>query len=256
MKTQLSRHSFDADRRYSGVYQQMGRMFTDADWNELSDLTKQRLADVLTDVIGSGTPRGRGLVERVELEGGGQSANLHWGYAYVDGIIAQVRPNAEAATASPDSVDFVYGQQADFPSPPPQPESDHILYLDVWERTVVVLEDRGLLDPGLQGADTCTRTQTMAQVKWCDPTVDPEDPVVNPPIGEAELTLELREASTEPDPCDPCADEIALQDKVGNYLFRVEVHDVVYDDAGLPERVTLKWSSENGAALQRGGSVA
>ena len=32
MKTQTSRNSFDAVKRYSGVYQQMGRMFTDADW--------------------------------------------------------------------------------------------------------------------------------------------------------------------------------------------------------------------------------
>ena len=36
MKTQLSRNSFDAKKRYSGIYQQMGRMLTDADWNELT----------------------------------------------------------------------------------------------------------------------------------------------------------------------------------------------------------------------------
>ena len=247
MKTQVSRNSFDVDRRYSGVYQQMGRMLTDADWNELSDLTKHRLADALTDVIGSGTPRGRGIVEIIDHADGSQSFKLHWGYAYVDGIIAQVRPDPAEALANPGSVDFDYNYQADFPNPPPQPSGDHILYLDVWERTVVILEDHDLLDPGLQGADTCTRTQTMAQVKWCETTVDPEDPAINPPIGEAELTLELREASTEPDPCDPCADEIALQDKVGNYLFRVEVHHVEYSNAGLPERVIVKWSSENGA---------
>ena len=66
MKTQTSRNSFDPVKRYSGVYQQMGRMFTDADWNELSDLAKHRLADALTDVIGSGTPRERGLVMSTE----------------------------------------------------------------------------------------------------------------------------------------------------------------------------------------------
>ena len=246
MKTQLSRNSFDVDQRYSGVYQQMGRMLTDADWNELSDLTKHRLADALTDVIGSGTPRGRGILEIMDHNDGTQSFNLRWGYAYVDGIIAQVRPDPTATLNDPNGVALEYEHQADCPHAPSRPASDHVLYLDVWERTVVLLEDHNLLDPGLQGADTCTRTQTMAQVKWCEPTVNPEDPDANPPIGEAELTLELREASTEPDPCDPCADEIALQDKVGNYLFRVEVHHIEYID-GLPSRTILKWSSENGA---------
>ena len=113
---------------------------------------------------------------------------------------------------------------------------------------MVVLEDDELRDPGLHGADTCTRTQTMAQVKWCEPAVVPEDPAQNPPIGEARLSLQLRESSEQGDSCDPCADVIDIQGKVGNYLFRVEIHDVVYDSiSALPERVTLKWSSENGA---------
>ena len=164
MKTQLSRNSFDVDQRYSGVYQQMGRMLTDADWNELSDLTKHRLADALTDVIGSGTPRGRGILEIMDHNDGTQSFNLRWGYAYVDGIIAQVRPDPTATLNDPNGVALEYEHQADFPHAPSRPASDHVLYLDVWERTVVILEDHNLLDPGLQGADTCTRTQTMAQV--------------------------------------------------------------------------------------------
>ena len=57
MKTQISRDSFLAAKRYSGVYQQQGRMITDADWNELSDLAKQRLQDALLNAIGSGAPR-------------------------------------------------------------------------------------------------------------------------------------------------------------------------------------------------------
>ena len=56
MKTQISRHSFAPEQRYSGVYQQMGRMITDADWNELNDLVQHRLVEALTDVIGDGSP--------------------------------------------------------------------------------------------------------------------------------------------------------------------------------------------------------
>ena len=247
MKTQLSRNSFDAKKRYSGIYQQMGRMLTDADWNELTDLSKNRLADALTDVIGSGTPRKRGLVRITENSDGSKSYALQWGYCYVDGIIAQVRPDLAATLTDPTGIAFEYAHQADFPGAPALPAGDYQLYVDVWERTVIALEDQQLLDPGLHGADTCTRTQTMVQVKWCETGVTPEDTAQNPPIGEAKLTLELRQGSTEPDPCDPCAEEIALQDKLGNYLFRVEVHDVQYNASGQPERVILKWSSENGA---------
>ncbi|MDF2177360.1 DUF6519 domain-containing protein [Aliiglaciecola sp. CAU 1673] len=245
MKAQISRSSFDAGKRYSGIYQQMGRMLTDADWNELSDLHKHHLAEVLTDVIGSGTPRERGLVRTLHLPDGTRHHMLRWGVAYVDGILAAVAPHPEAILADPSVFD--YDSQADFPNPPPLPVTDHQLYLDVWERTVLVLEDGELRDAGLHGADTCTRTQTMAQVKWCPLAADPLDPAQNPGIGEAQLTLEIRQGSTEPDPCDPCAEEIALQDKLGNYLFRVEVHHVEYDNGGKPDKVVLKWSRENGA---------
>lgn len=247
MKTQISRNSFDPLKRYSGVYQQMGRMFTDADWNESSDLIRARLADALTDVIGSGTPGRRGLVKITENPDDTRSYDLVWGYVYVDGIIAQVRPDEAEAQANPDAVAFKYDKQADFPVAPPTPGEDHKLYVDVWERTVTFLEDHDLRDPGLHGADTCTRTQTMARVKWCPPAVDPEDAAQNPPIGDALLTLKLSQGSTEPDPCDPCAEELALHDKVGNYLFRVELHDVEYDAGGAPKKVEIKWSRENGA---------
>ena len=57
----------------------------------------------------------------------------------------------------------------------------------------------------------------------------------------------LRSLATSADPCDPCADELELNEPVGNYLFRVEVHDVTYDSDDQPEALVLKWSSENGA---------
>ena len=247
MKTQISNSTFDILKRYSGVYQQMGRPLTDADWNEMPDITKHRLADALSDVIGSGTPRGRGIMKIIEHPDGSKTYDLRWGYVYADGIMAQVRPDPAATLSDPLGLALEYDHQADLPQAPVRPAVDHTLYVDVWERSVTVLEDSELRDPGLHGADTCTRTQTMAQVKWCPTTVTPENPDHNPAIGDALLTLEIRQGSTDPDPCDPCDDEIALQDKVGNYLFRVEVHDVEYGAGGNPERVVLKWSRENGA---------
>ncbi len=71
MKTEISRNSHQAKKRYSGVYQQQGRMLTDADWNELVDVFKEQLDDALKDVVGTvdengessrgGIPRHRAL---------------------------------------------------------------------------------------------------------------------------------------------------------------------------------------------------
>ena len=166
MKTQRSRDTFDAARRYSGVYQQQGRMLTDADWNELADIVKGRLDDVLRDVVVGGTPRDRGLVRITSAADGTKTYALQWGYAYVDGIVAQAMPKA-GTVPQPLGKNFDYANQADFPMAPALPAGNHLLYLDVWERPVLFFEDATLRDPGLHGADTCTRTQTMIQVKWC-----------------------------------------------------------------------------------------
>lgn len=244
MKAQISRFPQELSKRYSGVYQQQGRMLTDADWNALSEIAKTRLDQALADVIGKGTPEGNPIVQG-ETSGGTTTYSLHWGDAYVDGIAAKVRPAPASGLSEADAFD--YQQQADFPAPPDRPASDPFqLYLDVWERSVIALEDPALRDAGLHGADTTTRTQTMAQVKWAPASgFDPEDPVQNPPKGAARLSLSLRQAIAERDPCEPCADEIELQDRVGNYLFRVEVHDVTHDTAGQATRLVLTWSSEN-----------
>ena len=245
MKAQISRFPQELSKRYSGVYQQQGRMLTDADWNALSEIAKARLDQALADVIGKGTPAANPIL-RSETSGGITTHSLHWGDAYVDGIAAQLRPVPESGLGSGDPFDDQ--QQADFPGPPALPATDpYQLYLDVWDRSVIALEDSDLRDAGLHGADTTTRCQTMAQVKWAPAAdFDPEDPAQNPPKGDARLSLSLRQAIAERDPCEPCADEIELQDRVGNYLFRVELHDVTHDATGQATRVVLTWSSENG----------
>jgi hypothetical protein len=240
MKTEISRDSLQLEKRYSGVYQQQGRMLTDSDWNELVEILKGRVNDALRDVVGvkqgsiGGTPRHRAL--RI-VEDTTDTFKIEPGHVYVDGIAARV----------PDG-NTDYGAQDDFPLPPGLPASgNYILYADVWERTVTQLMDERLRDAGLHGADTCTRKQTMVQIKWSPDTIDPEQSASNPSKGDAELSLTLSDRTTLADDCDPCAAELKVDSNVGNYLFRVEVHDVKRNLAGQPIEVTLKWSSENGA---------
>src|SRR5512133_3153991 len=130
MKTEISRGSHQPEKRYSGVYQQQGRMLTDADWNELVDILKEQLNDALKDVVGNGSPLHRNVVNNDT-----GTPKLQWGYLYVDGVQAMVRPDA---TSPPD---FTYDNQEDFPSPPALPVAavPYYYYADVWERTITQL---------------------------------------------------------------------------------------------------------------------
>ena len=239
MKTEISRDSHRPKKRYSGVYQQQGRMLTDADWNELVEILKGRLSDALKDVVGNGSPFHRNVINNE-----GDPSVLQWGYVHIDGIQAEILPR------DPSLIGFDYSNQKDFPFAP-VPPANHVLYADVWERSVTYLMDDRLRDRGLHGADTCSRKKMVAQVKWCpfdpaNPNDHPEQSPKNPPKGDAQLKVTLKKTSTLPDPCDPCEAKLDVESKVGNYLFRVEVHDVV-GDADNPTKITLKWSSENGA---------
>jgi hypothetical protein len=234
MKTQISRDSRQPRKRYSGVYQQQGRMLTDADWNELVDLLKARVDDALAAVIGSGAPR------QVVVGGGAGAPRLRPGEIYADGLRGQLAPSPAAGPANL----FAFDQQADFPGAPAPPD-DCVLYADLWERTVNAHEDPDLADPGLHGADTCTRTQTMVQIKWAPPGTDLANPLQNPARGSARATVTIRQATAD---ADPCAATLALPGDTGDYLFRVEVHDVTQPPlVGGPTRLVLKWSTENAA---------
>lgn len=236
MKTEISRDSHQPLKHYSGVYQQQGRMLTDADWNELVEIIKLRLNDALKDVVGStqgsygGMPRHRAL--KIIKNAVADPLAIEAGHIYVDGIAADLTDNVE------------YTDQTDFPLSAPLPADHYFVYADVWERTVTQLLDERLRDKALHGADTCSRKQVLCQIKCSD--VDPEQSSKNPHKGNAELIVTLLNKTTQPDSCDPCADQLDIESRIGNYLFRVEVHDVK-GDADSPDEITLKWSSENAA---------
>jgi parallel beta-helix repeat protein len=253
MKTEISRHSHRPGKRFTGVYQQQGRMLTDADWNEMVEVFKGQLDDALKDIVGfvdkdgkssrGGMPRHRAL--EITQSAQDDPISIQPGRIYVDGLAGEV--------IGEDSISLA--EQTDFPFEDtlPDPTGNYIVYADLWERTVTALEDRRLLDPALHGADTCSRRQAMLQIKWCESGAGSDDPqniVHNPTIGNARATVRLREDATVDDPCDPCAAEVAVDSNVGNYLFRVEVHDVQYNTHRPRQgynKIVLKWSSENGA---------
>ncbi len=240
MKTQISRDTHQPSRHYSSVRLQQGRMIVDADWNEAADIGRERLDQALADAVDSGAPRAGGL--RLFLAG--SALRLSPGRLYAEGVPATLEGPAGGVAL---------GAQPDYPNAPPLPAGDLRFYADVWQRSVGALEDPALMDPGLHGADTASRGRTMLQVKWGEPGFDPLDAAVNPPLGTARLSLSLRTLATSDDPCDPCAAQVSVDDRVGNYLFRVEVHALA--QSGTDTLLTLKWSRDNGAEAYAVGAT-
>lgn len=251
MKAQVSRlpaaptDRSPTDDRYDMVLLAQGRMVTDADWNEQVTTARSLTVEGLDDTVASGVPRQGGVLAALQADGKG---TLAWGDAFVDGIRASVRPVDEAAAAA-----FSFGSQADLLAASGASLTvGEAVYLDVWDRTVTSIEDGSLADPAWHGADTSFRTRTMAQLKQCAVAAGvplAADPLANPAIGNGRIAATLRDSVETPDPCDPCANELSLPAKVGNYLFRLEVHDV--DNPADPTSLTLKWSVENGAEHHR-----
>jgi len=129
-------------------------------------------------------------------------------------------------------------------------------YLDLWERPLSYVERPALRDVALEGDDTCTRTQLVAQVRLLKGLAVPLANDAQPPsapfsllprIGRGVLSTKDKPAA-DLDPCaDPCEPEIAgpyLGED--NRLFRVEIHRS--GDTGAANgagTARFKWSREN-----------
>ncbi len=268
MKAEISNDGFRPAKSYSGVYQQQGRMLLDRDWNEWLSIVLEQQRSISSQSIGTGTPRHGGLLEP---KSGVLAIRNQGGLVAAEGVIGEVlrRSKTDAATALyavqrylPLSVrkDDAGGEQALLAK-----AASGIVYADIWERTVTALEDGELLDAALHGADTCFRTQRMAQLKTAvkddlDPASDPCSPgflpARIPPSGNAEFDIELTSAGEAADDCDPCALEVTIERSVANHLFRLEVHAVEFGAKRLPQKLRLKWSNENGAREYRAADFA
>lgn len=250
MKAQISRDSHQPSKRYGGVFQQQGRMVTDADWNELVTIVNRRQQEALRTTVGGGTPRDSGAVHisQTRTAPGDLQATgeVRWGSVVVDGLYAEVAGDSNAGGV------FDYAKQRDFPSPPTLPTGQaHGLYVDVWERLVIAPQDPNLMDPALRGADTCVRTEVLAQVKFTGDLTSVTNADLNPSRGDARF--DLVPVSVDPT-LDVCSQDSTSAIELGSHLFRLEVHSVL-GNAHNPTEVVLKWSRENGAEAYATTSV-
>ena len=246
MKAEFSHSGFLNSAEYTSVKLQEGRMITDRDFNAGCEMQKARQDAFGRITFNSGVPRSGGLLTGVGT-GIAQFASLG-GTVVAGGREGQARPQ------TPDGA-FGYYNQADLNIPAGE-FTPGILYADIFEDSINSFEDQDLRDEALHGADTVTAIKQFVQIKRCDESLVIQnecgsvfEPGAMPQIGTGEFSVDLRASAGIADQCDPCATEITLDETIDNSLFRMEVQNLTYDEAGMPLTITLKWSHENGGII-------
>ncbi|MEM7505606.1 MAG: DUF6519 domain-containing protein [Pseudomonadota bacterium] len=243
MKGNISRQSHRPENRYSGVFQVQGGMVTDADLGEQAAIARMRVDALGHDAVCGGVPAKDGAVSIGE----GDLPGLTEGTIYAEGV----RGETVASDAFEGAMGY-YDVQVDFPLAPAVGEVEQqIVYVDIWERMVSLLEEPDLADAGLHGVETAFRSRTMTQIKLA-PASEAEA-IANgagrfPRIGTGQLSVTPVDPETIFDECDPCADIVSAEQTVANALFRIEVLQVA-GNANAPTSVTIGWSAENASAI-------
>lgn len=278
MKSDKSRDTFHPEKHFSSVRLQQGRVLTDADWNEQSDVIEHRDETTALDVIGqAGVPVASNGFQIDPFTDSDPDFPVNFrvngGRMYVDGILCELDHEFVNYTTQDDKffdpamaeslAPFLAtpGDLSTMPLPDLSPSGMVLVYADVWMRHIGVVEDPTIRETALGGPDTATRAKTVCQVKVLN-VADADPPLSNVdeliaglnagPVGRMEAQVEhVDEANT------PCIiPESAGFTRLENQLYRVEVHTagefVLEDDVLVAVDgifPTFKWSRDNGSIL-------
>lgn len=260
MKGDFSRLTFNPGKQFSRVLMQQGRVQLDADWNEQGDILLHSLRTLAADLIGpfggpanpDGTP-GDGFRLAVRRDASGKLIPSDFvllpGRYYVGGISCENRE------------EWIYSQNVDAPLGTLEPGTTYMLYLDVWERHVIYLQDEVLREVALGGADTATRAQVVWRVRAVKEKTDKSALTIETTCQALRREwsrwverwqpkqrgkLKARAKPGTPDDTDPCLSSPDARYRGENQLYRVEIH--TGGTAG-PGGATFKWSSDNGSVV-------
>jgi len=260
MKGDFSRDTFNAEKHFSRVLQQQGRVQLDADTNEQTEILLHYLRTLAADLIGPyGGPKDSGGF-KISLIGEGKDLKIGEGHYYVDGILCENEVD----------ITTTYKDQPDYPNPPDLPENKpYLVYLDVWERHITALEDDDIREKALGGPDTATRAKVVWQVKTqieskingseLKPESLDKSNLTNDwknwiklwqPDNRGCLKARVKPAEKSTEPCLIAPD--AKYRGQENQLYRIEIHHS--GTASATERdnngqATFKWSRDNGAIV-------
>ena len=230
MKGDFSRITFSRKKHYVKVNMQQGRVQTDADWNEQSDINNHNNRISLQEIIGeSGTAVAN---DGFKIQCSGDSFKIKRGRYYVNGILCENEEDV-GADNQPDLPSFDKSHSI-LPNAP----GNYLVYLDVWERHITYLDDPQIRDVALGGHDTTTRTKVIWQVKLLRVENTENEMNCHFPIEE---WGKITKAST--GTLLPRLNQSTLE----NHLYRVEIHEAGKDD----HNVTFKWSKDNGSIVTK-----
>jgi hypothetical protein len=144
---------------------------------------------------------------------------------------------------------ILYSQQPDHPNAgtfTPVAGQTDLLYLDVWERHITVIEDPVLREVALGGPDTDTRSKIIAQVKVltnvgdvsCGDDIARWNALTKAPNGRLTTRPVAVVIPTNPCQLGESGGFLGLE----NRLYRVEIHDPGTLPGATP---TFKWSRDN-----------
>ncbi|HEX3127417.1 MAG TPA: DUF6519 domain-containing protein [Thermoanaerobaculia bacterium] len=294
MHGEFSRLTFDPRKHTSAILQQQGRVGMDSDWNEWVEVTLHRLATETKDVIGScGRPKyaaGFGI-SVTPPPGLNPQVKLSPGRLYVDGMLAEL----EAETGFLKQFDWPIPDRNKWTpqlfGAAPWPGLDFttlattrrdLFYAEVWQRHLTALNDEAeraqtladtsnnpdwnarpevgdlFRERALGGPDTCTRLQTVAQVKYLtitDPNVTTCEEAckalatARPKATTGTLRVDVLPTPPVASPCE--GPQTGGYGGAENRTYRVQIHD-----PGAPGTATFKWSTENGAFMVRVDATA
>jgi hypothetical protein len=260
MKADITRSTYNKNKKYTKVNAQQGRIQLDADWNEQLDIQAHFDKTMLCDLVGkTGTSiEDSGFEITSTTDGSGFTIGA--GRYYVDGIICE--NNAQINALKQEDLPYIELFTQDLFKENiivPKEEGYYVVYLDVWQRHITALEDPDLIEVALGRTDTTTRTKNIWQVKTLKvETITTQEALTefeqNIVRSDGKLRVRLKPATQ--DKCKPLFESGYSGDE--NRLYRVEIHSPIkiVDNHSSSQKIgeygskhstvpAFKWSREN-----------
>lgn len=253
MAGDYTRFTFKPQRDYSGVFKQQGRVDLDADFNELIEIIDRRwrseTIDIISHCVVPNTTPDAFLITPTAIS----AFDIGIGRMYVDGIQGLPPLEYQADLGETRGMAQVpYSNQPYLPvTLPPTltaaPNTTDLVYIDVCQREVTVLEDPSIREIALGGPDTTTRIQSVWQVRvlenvgshGCDDDIAIWDQTIAPSAGRLTTSAIAPPASDDPCIISPSGGYRGLE----NRLYRVEIHSTGPIGGASPAK--FKWSRNN-----------